>query len=150
MVQIQLKGVIGVESPSPRSFWCGRHDFTCLTDSSFITHHSYVTNSSFMFDQLCMIMCSAMRPDSTYPTNSSFISHELVIHMSRTLHSCFTNYIWSCVVCGIVHSCVAHDSFTCRKYPIWNKALACRYNIYNMIVYIYIYIFIYIYVYMNM
>jgi len=23
MVQIKLKGVIGVESPSPRSFWCG-------------------------------------------------------------------------------------------------------------------------------
>ena len=25
MVQIKLKGVIGVESPSPRSFWCGYH-----------------------------------------------------------------------------------------------------------------------------
>jgi len=25
MVQIKLKGVIGVESPSPRSFWCGIH-----------------------------------------------------------------------------------------------------------------------------
>jgi len=24
MVQIKLKGVIGVESPSPRSFWCGQ------------------------------------------------------------------------------------------------------------------------------
>jgi len=26
MVQIKLKGVIGVESPSPRSFWCGSAD----------------------------------------------------------------------------------------------------------------------------
>ena len=25
MIQIKLKGVIGVESPSPRSFWCGSH-----------------------------------------------------------------------------------------------------------------------------
>ena len=24
MVQIKLKGVVGVESPSPRSFWCGQ------------------------------------------------------------------------------------------------------------------------------
>jgi len=23
MVQIKLKGVIGVENPSPKSFWCG-------------------------------------------------------------------------------------------------------------------------------
>jgi len=25
MVQIKSKGVIGVESPSPRSIWCGRY-----------------------------------------------------------------------------------------------------------------------------
>ena len=30
MVQIKLRGVIGVESPSPRSFWCGSTAFPHL------------------------------------------------------------------------------------------------------------------------
>ena len=38
MVQIKLKGVIGVESPCTRSFWCGHtYDFM-VTRGSYVTH----------------------------------------------------------------------------------------------------------------